>query len=127
MSMQSSTGLPSHTAAALAYAGWWMTGAIFWFVERRDRFVRFHAVQATILFGAIALLISLCFMLAVVSLSFLPSAFSFLVMAGAGAWLAGVIVWMVALWKASSGDEWRVPVAADLADRLLTASATASS
>jgi uncharacterized membrane protein len=125
--MPSSTGLPSPTAAALAYAGWWLTGAIFWFVERSDRYVRFHAVQSTILFGAIALLISLCFMLALLSLSFVPSAFSFFVMAGAAAWLAGVIVWVVALWKASSGDEWRIPVAADLADRVLTASATASS
>ena len=123
----SSTGLPSHTAAALAYAGWWVTGAIFWFVERRDRFVRFHAAQATITFGAIALIIALCGMLAVVSLSFLPWAFSFFVAAAAAAWVMGVILWLIALWNAWRGDEWRIPVAADLADRLLTASAGASS
>jgi uncharacterized membrane protein len=127
MPMPSSTGLPSPTAAALAYAGWWMTGAIFWFVERRDRYVRFHAAQSTILFGAVAALICLCLMLAVLSLSFLPWAFSVFVIAGALTWLAGVIVWGVALWKASSGDEWRIPVAADLADRFVTASAAASS
>lgn len=123
----SSTGLSSNTAAALAYSGWWVTGAIFWFVERRDRFVRFHAVQATITFGAVALTIMLCLMLATLSLSFLPWAFSGLVGAAAATWVAGVIVWVMALWKASSGDEWRIPVAADLADRLLTASAAASS
>jgi uncharacterized membrane protein len=125
--MNSSTGLPSNTAAALAYAGWWVTGALFWFVERRDRYVRFHAAQAAIVFGAIAVLIIGCLGLAVLSLSFLPWAFSFFVTAGAVSWLVGVIVWMIALWKASSGDEWRIPVAADLADRLLTASAAASS
>jgi uncharacterized membrane protein len=125
--MTSSTGLPSNTAAALAYAGWWVTGAIFWFVERRDRFVRFHAAQATITFGAVALIIALCGMMAALSLSFFPGAFSVFVAAAAVTWVTGVIVWGIALWKASSGDEWRIPVAADLADRLLTASAAASS
>ena len=122
----SSTGLPSNTAAALAYAGWWVTGGIFWFVERRDRFVRFHAVQATITFGAVATIIALCGMLAAVSLSFVPWAFSLFVTAAAVTWVIGVILWVIALWKASSGDEWRIPVAADFADRL-TASAAASS
>jgi uncharacterized membrane protein len=124
--MQSSTGLSSSTAAALAYAGWWLTGAIFWFVERRDRYVRFHAAQATILFGTVAVLICACLTLAALSLSFMPGAFRFFVIAGAVTWLVGVIAWMLALWKASSGDEWRIPVAADLADRL-TSSAAASS
>jgi uncharacterized membrane protein len=96
-------------------------------VERRDRFVRFHAAQATVLFGALALFIMLCGMLAVVSLSFLPWAFSMFVAAAGAAWLTGVILWGMAMWKASSGDEWRIPVAADLADLLLTASAAASS
>jgi uncharacterized membrane protein len=125
--MTSSTGLPSNTAAALAYAGWWVTGAIFWFVERRDSFVRFHAAQATIAFGAVALIIGLCGMLAAVSLSFLPWAFSLFVAAAGVTWTTGVILWGIALWKAGSGDEWRIPLVADLADRLLTASAAASS
>lgn len=125
--MASSTGLQSNTAAALAYSGWWITGAMFWFVERRDRFVRFHAAQATITFGAFALTIGLCGVLAVASLSFMPAAFSPLIAAAAATWVTGVILWLIALWKAASGDEWRIPVAADLADRLLTASAGVSS
>ena len=125
--MPSSTGIPSNIAATLAYAGWWVTGAIFWFVERRDRFVRFHAAQAAIVFGALGAFIVLCGMLAIASLSFLPDAFSILIGMGGAAWVVSVIVWGLAMWKASSGDEWRIPVAADLADYLLTASAAASS
>ena len=96
-------------------------------MERRDRFVRFHAAQATILFGAIALLIMILGMLAAASLSFLPWAFSIFLTAAAVTWVTGVVLWGVALWRASTGDEWRVPLAADLADYLLTASAEASS
>ena len=123
----SSTGLSTNTAAVLAYAGWWVTGAIFWFVERRDDVVRFHAVQATITFGALAVIIALSGMLAMVSLSFLPWGFSIFITVAAVTWATGVILWLISLWKVSSGDEWRMPLAADLADRLLTASATASS
>jgi len=125
--MMSSTGLSTNTAAVLAYAGWWVTGAIFWFVERRDDVVRFHAVQATIAFGALAVIIALSGMLALVSLSFLPWGFSIFITVAAVTWVTGVILWLMSLWKVSSGDEWRMPLAAGLADRLLTASATASS
>ena len=53
----SSLGLPSRTAAALAYSGWWITGAIFWLLEREDRVVRFHAAQSIVVFGVAALLV----------------------------------------------------------------------
>jgi uncharacterized membrane protein len=117
--MTSSTGLPSPTAAALAYSGWWLTGAIFWFLERDDADVRFHAAQATTAFGLIALLI-LCFgALAAASLSYMPSAFTLFAGAAAVTWMGGVVLWGVTMWKTASGDEWRIPVAADLAERML--------
>jgi uncharacterized membrane protein len=117
--MTSSTGLSSRTAAALAYSGWWVTGAILWFLERRDPFVRFHAAQAIAAFGLIALLIMLFGGLAAASLSFLPSMFTPLIAAAAMTWIGGVVLWGVMMWKMISGDEWRIPVAAELADRLL--------
>jgi len=115
----SSTGLSSRTAVALSYSGWWITGAIFWFLERRDPVVRFHAAQAMILFGAITLQMLLCAILAAISLSFLPSLF--VVFAGATVlgWMVGVGLWGVAMWKAACGDEWRIPVAAEWAERLV--------
>ena len=53
-----SLGLPGRVAAPLAYAGWWVTGVLFWFLERRDLFVRFHAAQACVVFGAIAIVVA---------------------------------------------------------------------
>jgi uncharacterized membrane protein len=119
MTDASSTGLSSRTAAVLAYGGWWITGLVVWFLERRDRFVRFHAAQAIIVFGAMAFLTGLLAVLAVASLSFLPSAFDALVWAAWLSWGAGVVLWVVALWKAATGKDWRLPIAADLADRLV--------
>jgi uncharacterized membrane protein len=114
----SSTGLSSAFASALAYSGWWVTGAIFWWLERRDRRVRLHAAQAIIAFGFIALLIGLFAALAAASLSFLPSMFGFFAGAAALTWAGGVVLWGIAIWKAARGDEWRIPVAGAWADRL---------
>jgi uncharacterized membrane protein len=124
----SSTGLSSPVAAVLAYTGWWITGGIFWWLERRDRVVRFHAAQAIVAFGIVAFLVVLCAGLAALSLSFLPSMFGFFAGAAAVTWAAGVVLWGIAMWKAARGDEWRIPVAADWAERLngSTASAAAS-
>src|SRR6185295_10010288 len=102
--MSSSTGLPSRTAAALAYSGWWVTGAAFWFIERRDALVRFHAAQALIIFGFVALQMMLCALLAAVSLSFLPSLFVLFAGAMALTWVAGVALCGVAMWRAVRGD-----------------------
>lgn len=115
----SSTGLSSRTAAALAYSGWWVTGAIFWFLERRDPSVRFHAVQAVVSFGTIALLVLIFAGLAAASLSFVPSTFTLFLTAAVGVGVGGLVLWGFAMWKAVSGDEWRIPVAADVADRLV--------
>ena len=115
----SSTGLSPRVAGPLAYAGWWVTGVILWFVERRDRATRFHAAQSVAVFGVIAAAIAGFGALALASLSFLPSAFIPFLWASAITWGIGVLLWVVAMWKAATGHAWRIPVAADLADRMM--------
>ena len=119
---ESSTGIPSRTAAALAYSGWWITGVIFFVAERQDAFVRRHAAQSVAVFGAVSLLIILFGVLAVASLSFMPAGFGFFTVAAAVAGLAGLVLWGIAMWKAINGDEWKIPAAVD-PSRFLTASA----
>jgi uncharacterized membrane protein len=117
--LTSSTGLAPRLAAPLAYAGWWITGLVIWLVERRDGYVRFHAAQAITAFGLIALFIAAFGSLAVASLSFLPSAFAPFVWAAALTWLSGLVLWGLSMWKAASGESWRIPIAAELADRII--------
>ena len=115
----SSTGLSPRVAAPLAYAGWWVTGMVFWLVEARDTYVRFHAAQSVTAFGLIALMIAGFLALAVVSLSYLPGAFSSFVWAAILTWAGGVALWLVSIWSAATGRRWRIPIAAELADRLV--------
>jgi uncharacterized membrane protein len=116
MSGESTTGLTTRTASVLSYLGWWVTGVIFWGVERRDAVVRFHAIQSTIAFGAFGLAIVACGATALVMLSFAPRGFTVFIGLAVGLWVMGLVLWVVALWKASQGERWRIPLAARVAD-----------
>jgi uncharacterized membrane protein len=113
-----SLNLPGRVAAPLAYSGWWVTGVLFWFLERRDLYVRFHAAQACVVFGSIALLVTILAGLAATSLLFMPNAFTFWIWMAALFWFAGLVLWAVAIWQAATGRLWRIPVAAEIADRM---------
>src|SRR5688500_652548 len=82
----SSTGLSPRVAAPLAYAGWWVTGVILWFVERRDRAIRFHAAQSIAAFGVVACLILAFVALALASLPLMPAAFNLFLWAAVATW-----------------------------------------
>ena len=55
---KSSTGLDENVAGLLAYIATWVSGLIFFLIEKDSRFVRFHAMQA-ILLGASASIIGI--------------------------------------------------------------------
>lgn len=53
-SEDASSRLEPHLAGALAYAGWAMTGILFYLLtDRTERFVRFHALQSILLTAAV--------------------------------------------------------------------------
>jgi uncharacterized membrane protein len=112
----STTGLTTRTASVLAYLGWWVTGLILWSVERRDSLVRFHAIQSTIAFGVLGLAIAAFVLVALLMLSFAPAGFAFFLGAAFVLWVASVALWLLALWKASQGAKWRIPLASRLAE-----------
>ena len=127
MQTDSSTGLSSRTASVMSYLGWWVTGLIFWGLERRDPIVRFHAVQATVAFGALVAMMAILGILALLMLSFAPRLFTILLWCVVALWVAGIVLWVLALWHASQGKPWRIPLAAKLADTFATTSSSSSS
>lgn len=101
--MAQGTGLPKNTAAALSYVLGWLTGIIFLLIEK-DPFVRFHAMQSIITFGILTLL------------SFIPVIgwiLSPLVM------IVGFILWLVLIFKAYQGEEFKLPVVGEFAKKQL--------
>ena len=111
-----SLNLPGRVAAPLAYAGWWVTGALIWYLERRDLYVRFHAAQACVAFGTVAFVVAVLAGVAAASLMFMPNAFGFFAWAAGLCWLGGLVLWVTAIWQAAMGRLWRIPIAGKIAD-----------
>jgi len=104
---ETTVGIEASIAAVLTYACGFITGIIFLLVEKKNEFVRFHAMQSVIVFGAIFIIqAGLAFMSFLLFLSPLVS-------------LAGFVLWIVLMVKAFQGERFKLPIAGDLAEEKL--------
>jgi len=51
---KTSTGIQANMAALLSYLAGWITGLIFFLVEKENKFVRFHAMQSILASGGLS-------------------------------------------------------------------------
>jgi len=112
------SGLQENAAGALTYVLGWITGLIFFFTDKRP-YVRFHATQSIVVFGALTIIEEI-----------LSNAFGFSFLAGGltgfsvgyALWrlvhLLMLILWILLMVKAYQGERFRIPIAADLAEKL---------
>ncbi len=54
-----STGLAENIAGLLCYVLGWITGLVFLLIECKNEFVRLHAMQSVIVFGALTIVESI--------------------------------------------------------------------
>jgi uncharacterized membrane protein len=94
--------------AAASYLLGFITGIIILLIEKQSKFVRFHAMQSTILFGGV--------FVANFVLGFIPI-LGWLV--GLFLSLAAFILWIVLMWKAFQGEMYKVPKIGDMAEKQL--------
>jgi uncharacterized membrane protein len=99
-------GLPENTASGLAYLATFVTGAIFFLLDRRPE-VRFHAMQS-ILFGAVWLVVWILRR----AIDVFPLDLVLYL-----AWLAGLITWVVLLIQGFTGNHLKLPFIGDLAEQ----------
>jgi uncharacterized membrane protein len=100
------TGLPPRVAATLAYAAWWVSGALFLVIEPTHPFVRFHARQAFLGLGAIWLAGCVLWAASFAAVFVSMVAFQTSLILAQAAWASGVVLWIVCLVRAWRG-QWR--------------------
>lgn len=115
----SSTGVDARLASVLCYAGWWVTGLVFLFAERQNAAVRFHAAQSLVVFGVISVALFLCGGASAVAFFIAVPTFPVLQAIGNALWFGAVLLWLFLMVKAWRGETWPVPVAGDLAEKLV--------
>ena len=114
-----STGIPANVAGALAYVLGPITGVLFYFLERDNRFVRFHAAQS-IAVSIVMIVISIVLGIIGAVLGFIP--FIGWIVAGMlslGVSLVSLVLWVLLMWQAFQGKEWQVPFAGVFARRMV--------
>ena len=108
MSGKSVFNLDEKLAGLLSYALIWVSGIFFLVTERENKFVRFHALQSTIWFGALCILSGILGLLKHIWL--IGGIFGFL------SWLVGIVMfvsWLVLMFMAYKGAEFKIPVLGD--------------
>ena len=111
-STDTSTGLEPNVAGLLCYALGWITGLIFILLEKSNGFVRFHAVQSIVTFGAITVLLIVLSVLA--GLWIVGPLFTAL---SAITWILAIVLWIVLMVKAYQGERFKLPIAGDFAEK----------
>ncbi|KKO54552.1 DUF4870 domain-containing protein [Paenibacillus sp. DMB20] len=95
---KSSTGIPENLAATLCYLFPMVGGILFLALEKRSRYVMFHALQSLLAFGSLALAHMLSGAVPIVGL-----------LASGLLALIGVLMWLVLMFHAVQGRWFKLP------------------
>ena len=103
---KSSTGLDENVAGLLCYALGWVSGLIFFLLERESKFVRFHALQSIFVFGVLNIAGIVLGWIPVVGVAF----YSIIA-------LLAFALWIVLMIKAYQGELFKLPWSGDFAEK----------
>ena len=121
-------GMSQNTAATLSYVLGWLTGIIFFLIDKRP-YVRFHAAQSMVTFGGLHIIRVVLAMIFGFGFFFGRGHrhWGYGTMGGFGSGLVllsllGIItfvLWIVCMIKAAQGTRFMVPIAGDIAENLV--------
>lgn len=104
----SGTGLDPKVSAMLAYLLGIVGGVVFYVISK-DSYVRFHAMQSILLSVALAIVYVIVWVLVI--------PFSFLFFFTWILYLGVLVLWIVMMMKAYSGEKYKLPVIGDMAEK----------
>ncbi len=113
---ETTMGMPANLAGLWCYALGWIGGIFFLITERDNKFVRFHAFQSTIVYGAFTIIGAI--------LWFIPTYIGTFL--GVTLFIVSFYFWRGMMSLAYYGEMDKVPVAGKLAEQLAYPRATKS-
>ncbi|MCX6000972.1 MAG: DUF4870 domain-containing protein [Chloroflexi bacterium] len=103
---KSSTGLEENVAGLLCYILGWVSGLIFFLIEKDSKFVKFHAMQSIITFVALMIIMWVATVIPLIG---------WLIAGLVG--LLALVLWIILMIKAYQGEKFKLPVIGDLAEK----------
>jgi len=126
---KTSLNIEENVESLLCYLGVWVTGIIFFILEKENKTVKFHAMQSIITFLPLTILSSiLSFVGFSASVTYsntiygsIPTGVSqpFIIL-GYLSWLISAVVfilWLILIIKAYQGEKFKLPIIGDIAER----------
>lgn len=122
---KSSTGLDENVAALLAYILHWVSGLVFFLIEKDSRLVRFHAMQSILLSVVVAVvviaLMIITFILGLISTQ-LPGILGTLIsllmtLVWIVLWIGVLIAWIICMIKAFQSQYFKLPIIGNFAEQ----------
>jgi uncharacterized membrane protein len=107
-SSESTINVTPNITGLLCYLGIWVTGIIFFILEQKNRWVRFHAAQSIVVFGGLGILNAILGWI-----PFLNIIFTVVI------WIAGFVLWIILMNKAYHGEYYKLPLAGDIAEMMV--------
>jgi uncharacterized membrane protein len=121
---KTSTGFEENIDGLLCYVLGWISGIFFIVRERENKFVRYHAIQSVVVFGAITIIYIVIFVIlnSVAGMFRFIPVFSFILSAvfGIVAWLLGLlsmILWIILMAYAYQGQRYKLPWVGNFAQK----------
>jgi uncharacterized membrane protein len=101
-------GLDENIASALTYVLGFITGIIFFLVEKENKTVRFNAMQSILVFGGFFVLYIVIMVLTFI-VPFIGIIFLLL-------WLVEIVAWLLLIIKSFQGEKFKLPIVGDMAE-----------
>jgi uncharacterized membrane protein len=112
---KTSLGLEENIEAVFCYLFIWVSGLFFYFVEDKNKFIRFHALQSILVFLPLSIL-AWIFGGFFGIFAYGPGLY-FLAWISWFFWVLVIIMWLVLMVKAYQMQQYKLPIVGDIAER----------
>jgi len=109
-----SMGMSPNVEAGLSYVLTWVTGLIFFFMEKQNRFVRFHAMQSILFFGGLTVI---NIILSVIGGFGVPGIGLLTALVSWAVGIIGLVGYIVLLINGFQGKYFKLPIVGDYAEK----------
>lgn len=102
--VKTALGFEENFEAVLCYLGFWITGLIFYFVEDKNKYIRFHAMQSILVFLPLTILASIPVFIFFAWITWLF-------------WVLVLVLWIILMMKAYQMQKFKLPIIGDIAEK----------
>ena len=123
---KTSMNLEENIASVLCYVLVWVTGIIFFFMEKKNKTVRFHAMQSILTFLPLSIIAWIVGWIGAPKWTYgygpygvggFDPGIPALIWLSWLIWAITVILWLILMFKAYQGEKFKLPIVGDIAEK----------